>query len=446
MPAPRSDAAAMTKTAHLALVPIAALALCGGGCGTSSTRGTAGNGEGLSFAASVHYPVANPRSLALADFDGDGVKDVAVAATPPVVLFGAGDGTFGQPVEVGSNLDEAGEVMAWDANRDGRDDLFLGEPTVGNISISFGQSNRTLTAPTEIAGSTHGDFVLGDVDGDGVVDVLSQNESPDTGITFLAQGAKSSKSHYNFAGFDTSYAADLNGDGRADLVGPGTNVALIATDGKPHAFTSYPTQASSGSLVWGVDVDDDGLVDAVTEDDTAQPRSLLTQLAQSGGTLGGARTSTPPFEIVMGFGDLDGDGLPDAVVTDTQGFVGVLHGDGTGGFSSAGDDRHAHVEQRQRADLRHGERVRPVGFRRSVLPGQAEQDAVRGARGETSRPRTSARFATPSRRRLVRHLGIVTAALGVCTMSTEEDPFEQLVAQLRVDGHAEAAAKLGAGT
>ncbi len=98
-----------------------------GGATSGTVSILLGNGEGT-FQAAVSYPVdGQPDSLAAADFNGDGKMDLAVVGfslSPNAVsvLLGAGNGTFGRATtfNVGSG---PYSIIAADFNNDGLPDL-----------------------------------------------------------------------------------------------------------------------------------------------------------------------------------------------------------------------------------------------------------------------------------------------------------------------------------
>jgi hypothetical protein len=82
-----------------------------------------GNGDGT-FEAAVQYTVGeSPSSVAVADFNGDGKPDLAVATKSYlVILLGNGDGSFQPPVTV-PGVTAPSFAVAADVNGDGKADL-----------------------------------------------------------------------------------------------------------------------------------------------------------------------------------------------------------------------------------------------------------------------------------------------------------------------------------
>jgi hypothetical protein len=82
-----------------------------------------------------------PRSVAVADVNGDGKPDVLVsnfASSNTGVLLGNGDGTFMSVV----TLPGAGAVAVADVNRDGKPDLLLASG--GNVAVLLGKRGWNL--------------------------------------------------------------------------------------------------------------------------------------------------------------------------------------------------------------------------------------------------------------------------------------------------------------
>src|ERR1022692_2284783 len=188
----------------------------------------------------------SPSSVALADVNGDGKLDVIVAnwcATSDTcsdggtvgVLLGNGDGTF-QPVHTyNSGGLYASWVIANDLNGDSKPDLIVvnrstGPGGMGGVGILFGNGNGTFQpAIVYASGSTNsGSAAVADFNHDGIPDIAITNwQDPNWGYTGsvsillgagggMFQAAQTYGSGYDWA--DSVVAADVNGDGAADLL------------------------------------------------------------------------------------------------------------------------------------------------------------------------------------------------------------------------------------
>ena len=92
----------------------------------------------VSFLDRRDFPVgADPRSVAVGDFNGDGRPDLAVAnsgSNNVSVLLGNGDGTFQAPRHFGAG-DSPQSVAVGDFNGDGRPDLAVANSGSNNVSV-----------------------------------------------------------------------------------------------------------------------------------------------------------------------------------------------------------------------------------------------------------------------------------------------------------------------
>ncbi len=103
-----------------------------------------GNGDGTFQAAvttSTPTPLGGIRSLAMADFDGDGKLDLAVGAGN-FLLLGNGDGTFQTPIVLGAG---GPGIAVGDFNRDGKPVLAVGGITV-LLNTSVFPTTTTITS------------------------------------------------------------------------------------------------------------------------------------------------------------------------------------------------------------------------------------------------------------------------------------------------------------
>ncbi len=180
----------------------------------------------------------------VADVNGDGRADlVAFGKGGTHVALAKSDGTFGASfVAVNNFADNAGgwkvginpRVMA-DVNGDGKADI-VGLGTVG-VYVSIARSNGTFLTPYVASyefSVTHDDyeeFTAADVNGDGRDDIVAFGHGG-VHVGLAQTNSKFGSSRYVLAQFD-SYeggwnktknvraADDINGDGKADIIGYG---------------------------------------------------------------------------------------------------------------------------------------------------------------------------------------------------------------------------------
>ena len=131
---------------------------------------------------------ATPSYIVIADLNGDGKNDLAVAdfgragaGSPGAdvsILLGNGDGTFGPPTSINTNYFARGLAVG-DLNRDGIPDLAVVSYSV-NITVLLGKGDGTFANPVNYpAGGTVGlydgqsNILLNDFDGDGILDIAA---------------------------------------------------------------------------------------------------------------------------------------------------------------------------------------------------------------------------------------------------------------------------------
>jgi len=148
---------------------------------------TAGHGDGT-FNPAAHYAAGpEPFHVAVGDFNGDGVKDLAIANTSSggtAILLGnglpnAGNGTFAAPTFLASGNSAC--VSTGDVNGDGISDLMVGTATgadgggllvyLGNGSGGVGDGTFGPPTPYVFASDTY-QILPKDLDGDGKLDMV----------------------------------------------------------------------------------------------------------------------------------------------------------------------------------------------------------------------------------------------------------------------------------
>ncbi|HEX7878029.1 MAG TPA: FG-GAP-like repeat-containing protein, partial [Candidatus Eisenbacteria bacterium] len=160
------------------------VAIDGSGLSTLRGQGSGGTGNG-SFVRTATYPFpSGPEGLAVADFNEDGIEDIAAALRlqdQVGILFGngvsgVGTGTFA-PVVLVSTGDGPMDVAVQDFNEDGIWDIATSNAVAANVSILIGLGagsigNGTFAAPVHYAGIGGSRFLALDMSNDGIVDLV----------------------------------------------------------------------------------------------------------------------------------------------------------------------------------------------------------------------------------------------------------------------------------
>ena len=317
------------------------------------------------FAPAPGSPVSvggRPQDIAVGDWNGDGKLDVVTCNTEETVtvLLGDGRGGFrpapGSPVEVAAHM-----VAAGDFNNDRSPDLALTHHDSFGVVVLLGTgdgrfahaSGSPFAAHQGARAHNHG-LTLGDVNADGNLDISTSNQDDNSVSVLLGDGrggfAPALRSPFPVGRSPYPHAVgDLNGDGKLDLVAPnvgGDNVTVLLGDGRggfaeaaksPYAVAGRPYYVALG------DVSGDAVPDMVmTHDDI----SLLTTLLGDGRG-GFAAAPSSPFDLgrrgyKLVASDVNGDARADLVVGVEGGdSVVVLLGGGRGVYVPAAGSPYA---------------------------------------------------------------------------------------------------------
>ena len=140
--------------------------------------------------------------------------------------------------------------------------------------------------------------------------------------------------HYGLGGRPADLAsADLNGDGRPDIVasaGAGIDILLGSGRGRFAAAIRMPLEHRPGAIALA-DADRSGTLDVVTANADDTVSVLLGDGRGSFVAWGAFPTGASPSDLVVG--DLTGDGVPDVATAGGDG-LSILTGDGSGGLLS----------------------------------------------------------------------------------------------------------------
>lgn len=305
-----------------------------------------GNGSGA-FELAASAPGVGAVSFAVAgDFNGDGVPDLA---TTSGVALGNGNGTFRSALPYPGGI-IANYIVTGDFNRDGKLDLalapynpsdVLGLPGAANISVLLGNGDGTFQQAAAPALSNARPFALaaGDFNGDGKPDLAVVNYGVFQGTTVDAGGVSILLGNGDgtfmvgpqiAAGNNPAHvaAADINGDGKLDLVVAtttnGTNGALAVFLGNGDgSFNPQPLIATAPNIVQWItilDLNGDGKPDILECENNAD----IGFFAGNGDGTFQAEIPFPagPNPLQVATADFNGDGEPDLAVADNNSYGG----------------------------------------------------------------------------------------------------------------------------
>jgi hypothetical protein len=264
-----------------------------------------GNGDGTFTAVTGPVPSELPTFVAVGDFNGDGKADLAVTSigdNSVSIFLGNGDGTFNSAgtVQVGLYPES---IAVGDYNHDGIADLAVANATDSTVSILLGNGDGTFTTKATLpTGFSPQSIATADFNGDGILDLATANIAGNTATVLLGNGdgTFTLKASPQVGGQPKSVVVgDFNGDGIPDLA-----IANSADN-----FPGSPADNSISVLLGN----GDGTFTATAVNPAA---------------------GSVPSSIAIG--DFNGDGLPDLAIADfSANMVTVLLGNGDGAFTAS---------------------------------------------------------------------------------------------------------------
>ena len=248
---------------------------------SSNTAGVLLGQVGGGFAAVNSYPTganSGPTAIALADVNVDGRLDIITANygnNTAGVLLGQAGGGFAAITSYPTGDAPTGIAVA-DVNSDGRPDLVTVNIGFNTVAVRLGQaSGGFATVSSYPTGSSPRGIVVADVNGDGRLDLGTANASSNFVGVLLGQaggGFTAVSTYPTGAGTYPSgiAVADVNGDGRPDLITANkftstAGVLLGQAGGGFVTVSTYSAGANSGPAGIAVaDVNGDGRLDLIT--------------------------------------------------------------------------------------------------------------------------------------------------------------------------------------
>lgn len=297
-----------------------------------------GNGDGTFQAAKQFPTTSGPSALAIGDFNEDGKLDIAVAeygfgSSLLQIFLGNGDGTFSAGASY-MNVSLPYDIATADFDGDGHLDLVIANNGSNQVSIMRGKGDGTFGSPHNITVPLPERVIVADVNGDTHPDLAAlaycgKNESvcKSGAVAILlnnGSGRFGRPKYYSVKGTgpDGIAAADLNHDGKLDLVAANNNyqqastISVLLGNGDGTFGRAHLVSVGDGPA--GVAIADfnlDGNADAAVANTASATLTLLS--GKGTGMFKAAQTVTfnsGSLPISVTAADFNGDNAPDLAV------------------------------------------------------------------------------------------------------------------------------------
>ncbi|MBL7850136.1 MAG: VCBS repeat-containing protein [Cyclobacteriaceae bacterium] len=300
--------------------------------------------DASTFAPKVDFATSTqPREAIIGDLDGDGKPDIAAInrATPSIttlrnsstvgtVSFAAGvdfaAGTNAQGMEVG-DIDSDGKLDLITVDWTPQVSVFRNTSTPGTINLAPGVNFTTGTSPVKVA--------IGDLDGDGLIDLVVANAGASSVSAFRNTGSPGTISfapRINLPTGATPYdvtVTDMDGDGLRDIIVPSRSAHIVSifrntsTPGALSFAAAVDLALGIGNQPFSVatgDLNGDDKPDLAVLHRTTRLLAVIRNNSSPGNLTAGTFDSPVTYPIspsdpaYVALGDVSGDGKPDVLV------------------------------------------------------------------------------------------------------------------------------------
>ncbi|OPX31322.1 MAG: hypothetical protein B1H09_03180 [Gemmatimonadaceae bacterium 4484_173] len=287
------------------------------------------NGQGTAWTKHLIGTVGTPRFIAVADFDGNGYRDIVASSDSEnkIVLFLYTPAGWNPKTTIATNFD-ARQIRAVDMDQDGLTDVVGVSSYSGDVCWWKNDGTTSGWNQSYIDGALMGAYTcdVGDFNGDGHPDVVAASNSQNDIVAYIAQ----SPFGYSWNKFTiaTSYyhpvsvaVADYNNDGTDDFA-----VASSNSTGNLRWYDYLDTQSSwiyhsmigaGAQNIYDIaaqDMDGDGYPEVMAAS-YGEDRIVWCKNKEYLGEAWETFAVSTYFAGALGVsaGDIDGDGVPDVI-------------------------------------------------------------------------------------------------------------------------------------
>ena len=276
----------------------------------------------------------------LEDISGDGVSDLIAATLNGISTFiNRGRGEWNAPTTYQINADPA-SLLTRDFNLDGKPDIVALNPTAPNVTILInngrGEFPTSVQVPLQVpAFDFPRAYGVGDFTGDGRLDIIVKGASGALSLLVGGDNLTFTTGTTNIGAQlnpDVFATGDFNGDGNLDLAisaapslacanAASEIVILAGNGGGAFAQANRLTIPDTASLISSADLNGDGRSDLIVKITCGElEKGVVTILSQQGGGFSrppAYAVGAEPFSFIVG--DINGDARPDiALISGTQ--------------------------------------------------------------------------------------------------------------------------------
>jgi hypothetical protein len=297
---------------------------------------------------------SNAVDIVADDLNGDGAADVVVSGEQTTIYFNSGNRTLITPgVALGSGSG-GGALALLDWNGDTHLDIAVGglDSVAGRIYLNDGSGNFASQIDLNIGGmGTVNAAAAADFDLDGS-DELVLGGTGDVLLLRASGGAAFAKTTLPASSAVHISVADINNDSFPDIVVVQTGarqIRVLRNAGDGRSFASQSLDRGSVAAATPADFDGDGDIDlllAVDDGELEVPESkVVFQLSGNTFSAGSSLGASPLTQLLAG--DIDQDGVHDAIAVNASGVHQIYRGLPAGGIS-------LHAEQIVSSGMRRG--------------------------------------------------------------------------------------------